>query len=196
MRWARLVEGLLVAGLVWVSVGPSVAVGAPASVVPTAAHPAAAHPAAVLPAPIVGAPADLGPAWSWPVPSPPIVAAYVAPTTAYSAGHRGIDLGVAEGVAVSAPDDAVVRFSGVVVDRPVLTLDHGGGVLSSYEPVESSIPVGTPVARGAVIGSVASGGHCDGGCLHFGVRIDGQYVSPLLFFGRVPPAVLLPMGRG
>ncbi len=176
MRWARIIGGVLIAAIAWVVVASPVA---------------AAHPATVL-----RAPASSGAVWSWPVPSPPIVAAFAAPSTAYSAGHRGIDLGVVAGSAVSAPDDAVVRFSGVVVDRPVVTLDHGGGVLSSYEPVEGLLPVGAPVARGAVVGTVAAGGHCDGACLHVGVRVDGQYVSPLLYFGGVPPAVLLPLGGG
>jgi len=125
-----------------------------------------------------------------------LAAAYAAPATRYAAGHRGIDLEAAPGAVVSAPDDAVVRFAGVVVDRPVLTLDHGGGVLSSYEPVVSEMPVGAAVGRGAVFGAIAAGGHCDGTCLHVGVRVDGGYVSPLLFFGRVPPAVLLPLGTG
>ncbi|WP_374010826.1 peptidoglycan DD-metalloendopeptidase family protein [Leifsonia sp. LS-T14] len=134
-----------------------------------------------------------GGGWAWPLPSHVLTGAYAAPATRYAAGHRGIDLAALPGATVAAPDDAVVRFSGVVVDRPVLTLDHGGGVLSSYEPVTSELPVGAVVGRGAVVGAVAAGGHCDGTCVHVGVRVEGEYVSPLLFFGRVPPAVLLPL---
>ncbi|MGN7800918.1 murein hydrolase activator EnvC family protein [Leifsonia sp. 22587] len=131
--------------------------------------------------------------WSWPVDPHAVSGPYAAPATRYAAGHRGIDLEASSGVVVSAPADAVVRFSGVVVDRPVLTLDHGG-VLSSYEPVASELVPGTSVARGAIVGTVAAGGHCAEACLHVGVRVDGEYVSPLLFFARVPPAVLLPLG--
>nr|WP_179454715.1 peptidoglycan DD-metalloendopeptidase family protein [Leifsonia soli] len=134
--------------------------------------------------------------WSWPVVSPTVAAPYAAPPTRYAAGHRGIDLTAAAGTPVAAPDGAVVRFAGTVVDRPVLTLDHGGGVLSSFEPLSSDLPVGSAVARGEVIGLVGSGGHCGGGCLHVGVRMHGEYVSPMLFFARVPPAVLLPLGSG
>lgn len=134
--------------------------------------------------------------WAWPVPSHVVTAPYAAPATRYAAGHRGIDLAAPPGAVVTAPDDAMVRFVGVVVDRPVLTLDHGDGVLSSYEPVASEMTVGSVVGRGAVIGSVAAGGHCDGGCLHVGVRIAGEYVSPLLFFAKVPPSILLPLGPG
>lgn len=139
--------------------------------------------------------ADTEPRWEWPLASHSLTAPFAAPPTRYAAGHRGIDLFAVAGTPVSAPDVATVRFSGVVVDRPVLTLDHGGGILSSYEPVVSELPVGTVVARGAVVGAVASGGHCDAACLHVGVRMDGEYVSPMLFFGRVPPAILLPLGN-
>ena len=90
-----------------------------------------------------------------------------------------------------APADGVVHFAGVVVDRPVLSLDHTGGVLSSYEPVTTHLLTGDTVHRGEVIGVVLPG-HCAKTCLHLGVRIDGQYVSPLTFLGGIPRSVLLP----
>jgi murein DD-endopeptidase MepM/ murein hydrolase activator NlpD len=119
---------------------------------------------------------------------------FVAPPTPYARGHRGIDLATAPGAALLSPAPATVRFAGVVVDRPVLTLDHGDGVLSSYEPVATSLVAGESVGRGQTIGGIAAGGHCAAICLHVGVRVDGEYVSPLLFFDRVPPSVLLPLG--
>jgi murein DD-endopeptidase MepM/ murein hydrolase activator NlpD len=103
---------------------------------------------------------------------------------------------------VTAPADGIVRFVGAVAGRPVVTLDHGGGVLSSYEPVAANVStsgpalmVGATVRAGEPIGVVSAGGHCEGRCLHVGIRIDGAYVSPLLFFDRVPRAVLLPLHR-
>ncbi|MGN6272502.1 MAG: M23 family metallopeptidase [Protaetiibacter sp.] len=131
--------------------------------------------------------------WAWPVAAPhPIARAYLAPASPYASGHRGVDIRADVGVAVRAPADGVVHFSGVVVDRPVLSIDHGGGVLSSYEPVESALHEGEVVRRGQVVGELQAG-HCgDGGCLHFGVRVHGEYVSPLLFLGGQPRAVLLP----
>lgn len=132
--------------------------------------------------------------WAWPIAAPhPIARAYLAPAAPYAAGHRGIDIRTAVGAEVRAPADGVVHFAGIVVDRPVLSIDHGGGVLSSYEPVETTLHAGDAVRRGQVIGTLATGGHCArGGCLHFGVRVDGSYVSPLLFLGGQPRAVLLP----
>ncbi|MFF1877362.1 murein hydrolase activator EnvC family protein [Leifsonia sp. NPDC058230] len=141
------------------------------------------------------------PRWAWPLHPVSVVRGFEAPPTPYAAGHRGLDLAAGSGTPVYAPADGIVYFVGTVVDRPVVTLDHGGGVLSSYEPVAgagsraSALEVGATVPAGESIGVVASGGHCDARCLHVGVRIDGAYVSPLLFFDRIPRAVLLPLQR-
>jgi murein DD-endopeptidase MepM/ murein hydrolase activator NlpD len=109
-----------------------------------------------------------------------------------TAGQRGIDIRASPAAEVRAPADGVVHFAGVVVDRPVLSIDHGGGVLSSYEPVETTLHKGDVVRRGQVIGTLAAGHCASRACLHFGVRIAGEYVSPLLFLGGQPRAVLLP----
>ena len=71
------------------------------------------------------------------------------------------------------------------------------GVPASYEPlVAEGLQAGDAVARGARLGVVGTGAHCSDVCLHVGVRIDGEYVSPLLFFDRVPRSVLLPLRGG
>jgi len=133
-------------------------------------------------------------AWAWPVASPhPVVRPYLAPLTRYSAGHRGIDVGAPD-TAVRAPADGTVHFAGTVVDRGVLSVAHAGGLLSSYEPVTTTLKAGDLVRRGDVIGTLQPG-HCSTPCLHFGVRRDGEYVSPLLFLGEVPRSVLLPTRR-
>ncbi|MBK4346158.1 M23 family metallopeptidase [Lacisediminihabitans changchengi] len=130
--------------------------------------------------------------WSWPIPAPhPVVRPFVAPATSYGAGHRGIDVGAASETTVLAPADGVVFFSGVVVDRPVLSITHDGGLVSSYEPVASTLPAGTAVTRGSEVGTLLPG-HCAETCLHIGVRLHGEYVSPLNYLGGVPRAVLLP----
>ena len=138
--------------------------------------------------------ASASPQWDWPV-GPPrtIVRPYIAPATPYSSGHRGIDVVTPDGI-VTAPADGVVHFSGTVVDRPVLSIDHGNGVVSSYEPVVTPLKKGDLVSRGDPIGEVIPG-HCSSLCLHFGVRIDGEYVSPLTMLDEIPYAVLLPTRR-
>lgn len=132
--------------------------------------------------------------WSWPVAAPwRIMRGFEAPATQYSAGHRGLDLQATAGDPVFAAETGVVSFVGQVVDRPVLSLSHPGDLISSIEPVQATVTKGEPVVRGQQIGLVAEGGHCSLTCVHFGVRLHGQYISPLLFLGGVPRAVLLPM---
>jgi murein DD-endopeptidase MepM/ murein hydrolase activator NlpD len=133
------------------------------------------------------------PLWAWPVPAPhPIARPFIAPETPYSAGHRGLDIRADAGAEVRAPAAGVVHFAGFVVDRPVISIRHPGGALSSFEPVEPLVATGDRVAQGDVIGTVLPG-HCAGPCLHLGARIDGEYVNPLLFLGGLERAVLYPL---
>lgn len=130
--------------------------------------------------------------WDWPVADPhPIVRPYIAPENPYSSGHRGIDIDSGSAVEVRAPTEGVVHFAGTVVDRPVLSIRHPGGLITSYEPVTSTLARGDAVTRGQVIGEVQEG-HCLQPCLHFGVRLDGDYVSPLNYLNGIPRAILLP----
>lgn len=130
--------------------------------------------------------------WSWPVHPPRIVQAYRAPAHAYGPGHRGIDLAAEVGAEVLAPDDGVVAFAGTVVDRPIVTIDHGGGLTSTLEPVAPRMPAGAVVRRGDPVGTVSTGGHTAPGALHLGARRDDVYLNPLQLLGEVPRAVLLP----
>ncbi|OCG75403.1 peptidase M23 [Microbacterium sediminis] len=128
--------------------------------------------------------------WWWPVRPVRIAEPFVAPAHAYGPGHRGIDLRAA-GV-VTAPASGVIAFAGVVVDRPLVTIAHPGGLVTTLEPVLTPLRPGTPVIRGMPIGVIAVGGHAAPGTVHFGVRLHGEYVNPLLLLGGVPRAVLLP----
>ncbi len=135
--------------------------------------------------------------WDWPLPGPhSLLRPYIGPVTPYSAGHRGVDIeahgaSATEMPVVTAPAAGTVHFAGFVVDRPVLSIRHPGGVISSFEPVTTTLAMGDGVRAGQEIGTLEVG-HCSSPCLHLGVRIDGGYVSPLLFLGGVPRAVLLP----
>ncbi|MCU1571129.1 MAG: peptidase [Naasia sp.] len=159
-----------------------------------AAAPASAAGATAVPpdaAAVRGAP----PEWTWPIEVPrPILRGYSGPATRYASGHRGIDIAAPVGSAVHSPADGIVSFAGTVVDRPVLSIRHGDGLVSSFEPISAGAAVGTSVVAGQVVGTVApSSGHCPPGCVHFGVRRDGEYLSPLMLLGGVPRAILLPL---
>jgi len=134
--------------------------------------------------------------WSWPIAAPwRVQRPYVAPPTPYGVGHRGIDLAVPLDTPVLAPAAGIVLFAGVVVDRGVISIDHGGGVTSSYEPVTAVVHAGQRVQEGETIGHISGlhatvSGACP--CLHLGARIDGEYLSPLAFLSEIDRAVLLP----
>jgi len=143
-------------------------------------------------APAAAAPA--APGWTWPVAGRRIVERpFVAPPTPYGAGHRGVDLAAPHhGVEVRAVTSGIVHFAGVVVDRPVITI-RSEQVLATVEPVTPMVAAGESVVAGQVIGMLEPG-HCRGPCVHLGVRVAGEYVSPLLYLGGLQRAVLLPLG--
>lgn len=130
--------------------------------------------------------------WVWPADSFRLARAYVAPAHEYGPGHRGIDLALLGSPAVIAPADGIVAFAGRVAGRGVLTIDHGDGLVTTLEPVETALIPGTAVGRGDDVGALALGGHAGPGELHFGVRLNGRYINPMLLLDGVPRAVLLP----
>jgi len=74
----------------------------------------------------------------------------------------------------------------------VVSVVHPGGLRTTYEPVTAAVVVGTPVARGTVLGTLAAGhpGCPAAACLHWGLRWRSspevrreQYLDPLLLVG-------------
>lgn len=139
--------------------------------------------------------------WAWPLTGRHVLArAFLAPPHAYGPGHRGVDLRAdagdataTESVEVLAPGDGVIAFAGDVANRPLVTIDHGDGLVSTLEPVRSLVEVGQRVRRGMPIGTLAAGGHARPGSLHLGARLLGEYVNPLRFLGGMARARLLPL---
>jgi murein DD-endopeptidase MepM/ murein hydrolase activator NlpD len=132
------------------------------------------------------------PTWVWPVGGQQVIVRdFVAPETPWGPGHRGIDIDASGSAALRAPVSGRLRFIGEVVSRGVVTIETSEGYLVSMEPVTIDLPSGSRVRAGQVIGSIDSG-HCRSRCLHLGLRIEGNYVSPAGFLGVERRAVLLP----
>lgn len=131
--------------------------------------------------------------WVWPVDGGRwVLRDFVAPPTAFGAGHRGVDLAAPSSAAeVRAPVGGVVHFAGVVVDRPLVTV-RTGQLLVTLEPVAPVVAEGDIVSAGEPLGTLVAG-HCSRACVHLGVRLAGEYVSPLLYLGGLQRAVLLPL---
>lgn len=127
-----------------------------------------------------------------------VVKHFDPPAAQWSAGHRGVDFTPGSGTVV-APASGTVHFSGTVVNRKVLSIDHGDGYLSSYEPIESDLKKGDSVAAGQLLGALGDyeddTQHCPSDCLHFGVRLHGEYINPLPLLGAFRPSVLLPLSQ-
>ncbi len=147
---------------------------------------------------------------------PRVLRPFEKPAQRWSAGHRGVDLAVPENDRrVYAPAPGKVVFSGTVVNRKVLVLAHPDGRRSTFEPMDEALPVGTAVAAGEVIGTVAvtAGGNserpyrrCTTVCLYWGVRQggargdgsgkDAEYINPMSLLGSKEPSILLPVPGG
>ncbi|HEX8864937.1 MAG TPA: peptidoglycan DD-metalloendopeptidase family protein [Lentzea sp.] len=117
--------------------------------------------------------------FSWPLPPPhPVVRAFQAPLSPFGPGHRGADLSASLGSPVLAAGDGVVVYAGAVAARTLVSLQHPGGLRTTYEPVTPTVTAGRPVRRGDVIGHLQEG-HCPSPCLHWGVRRGDEYLDPL-----------------
>ena len=147
---------------------------------------------------------------------PRVLHPFEKPAQRWSAGHRGVDLAVPENDRrVYAPAPGKVVFSGTIVNRKVLVLAHPDGRRSTFEPMDEALPVGTTVAAGEVIGTVAvtAGGNserpyrrCTTVCLYWGVRQGGargdgsgktaEYINPMSLLGSKEPSILLPVPGG
>lgn len=113
-----------------------------------------------------------------------ILTPFREPDQPWTTGHRGLDLAVTPGEAIRASRPGRVVVAGMVVDRGWVTLDHGGGLTTTYGPIElpTLVRVGDQVRAGAVLGLVPPGVTV----LHWGARIPHptwsghyRYLHPL-----------------
>jgi murein DD-endopeptidase MepM/ murein hydrolase activator NlpD len=140
--------------------------------------------ALLAPAPALAEPSPAEPvaAFGWPLAGPPpVTRAFEAPLGPFGPGHRGVDLAAASGAPVLAAGAGVVAFAGMVAGRPVVSVDHPGGLRTTYEPVAPTVAAGQAVARGSPIGTLLAGhaGCPVAACLHWGVRRGAVYLDPL-----------------
>jgi len=104
------------------------------------------------------------------------------PTNRYGPGHRGVDLGAIPGSHIRAAAAGTVIFAGALAGRGVVSISHGAGIRTTYEPVTAVVVTGEVVAAGEVIGVLQSGhSSCaPATCLHWGARLaDGSYLDPM-----------------
>jgi murein DD-endopeptidase MepM/ murein hydrolase activator NlpD len=118
--------------------------------------------------------------WVWPVVGP-VIRGYDPPASPYGSGHRGIDIAAPIGTPVLAAEAGTVTFAGKVGGHLSVTVNHGGGLASTYSWVsELRVRKNDMVVQGQVI-ALSGEGHPGEtpSHLHLGVRLDGAYVDPL-----------------
>jgi murein DD-endopeptidase MepM/ murein hydrolase activator NlpD len=119
--------------------------------------------------------------YAWPVQGP-VIRSFEPPTTPYSSGHRGIDIGVPFGTPLKAAGDGVVAFAGWVGGSLFISIDHPDGVRTTYSWLSAvSVKAGQHVSREQIIGATGHG-HPEVAepHLHFGARIGSTYIDPML----------------
>ncbi|MDO5750371.1 MAG: M23 family metallopeptidase [Rothia sp. (in: high G+C Gram-positive bacteria)] len=140
-----------------------------------------------------------------------VVRAFKKPEKRWSAGHRGVKLRMpAFDTPVYAPAAGRISFSGYVVNRRVIVIEHEDGSKSSFEPVADALATGSEVQAGERIAALDSSIRPCGSipCLHWGVRIipegtdtdtakASEYIDPLTLLNvprAIEPSRLYPTG--
>jgi murein DD-endopeptidase MepM/ murein hydrolase activator NlpD len=118
--------------------------------------------------------------WLWPV-NGPVIQGFDPPASPYGSGHRGIDIAASVGTTVVAPAAGTVTFAGPVGGHLFMTIDHGGGLESTYSWLSAFI-----VRKGAVVSRGQPIARTDWGHpsfptphLHLGVKVLDVYVDPM-----------------
>lgn len=105
----------------------------------------------------------------------------------FAPGHRGIDVAAPTGTPVRSSALGTVAFSGTVVGNLTVTVDHGGGLRTTYSYLGSAaVKQGDAVEGGEIVGTVGRG-HDESlpPHVHLSARRDGVYFDPLeLYVGR------------
>lgn len=102
------------------------------------------------------------------------------PTLKVEKFHNGIDLAAPKGTAIyAAYDGKVVAATYSSSMGNYVMIDHGDSLYTIYMHASALyVEKGDMVVRGETIAAVGTTGRSTGNHLHFGVREDGEYVSP------------------
>src|SRR5690606_35750188 len=123
--------------------------------------------------------------------------ARVHPITGVVIKHAGTDLAAPLGTAILAAQDGVVvavrgcqtgcMDSEYGISGFLVAVDHGGGVVTTYNHIQAGAPVqvGQQVSAGDVIAHIGMSGMTTGPHLHFQVFVNGETVDPEVFMPSV-----------
>lgn len=144
------------------------------------------HAAVRAPAPVTGD-------FAWPLAGQPALARPfnlgIPESPGYGPGHRGVDLVGEIDQPVKATGEGLVVYAGWLVDRNLVSIEHPGGLRTTYEPVNPTVGPGQHVTIGQLIGHLEAGHpECSApsgqACLHWGARRGEDYLNPLRLLSR------------
>lgn len=127
--------------------------------------------------------------FEWPLAGPrELGRPFEPPSQSYGPGHRGADLIGDVGQPVRAGGNGLVLYAGRMIGRNVVSIEHPGGLRTTYEPVGPTVKVGQQVLRGQPIGHLEAGHPgCTARpartCLHWGARHRLHYLDPVRLVG-------------
>ena len=110
----------------------------------------------------------------------------IHPTLKTQQFHNGVDMASPSGSPIlAAYDGEVIAASYSSTMGNYIMIDHGDGLITIYMHASSlGVSAGQSVSRGQQIGCVGSTGRSTGPHLHFGVRLNGSYVSPWNYLSK------------
>lgn len=145
--------------------------------------------------------------FAWPIPGYTTISSYfgkrISPTAGASSFHKGLDIGAPEGSVLIASIDGQITYTGFLGGGGYTITLSKDNMKITYCHVSPNylVKVGDNVIRGQIIAQVGpkyvygvignnykdeqgrpTNGATTGCHLHFGIRIDGEYVNPLEFF--------------
>lgn len=130
-----------------------------------------------------------GGTFTWPVPASKRISSEYGyrmhPILNVNKYHNGIDIAAPSGSAI------VAAYKGTVVGAGYnssmgnyVMIDHGDGLYTIYMHASTlNVSTGDNVSTGETIAAVGSTGRSTGPHLHFGVRLNGNYVNPHNYVG-------------
>ncbi len=110
--------------------------------------------------------------------------------------HRGIDIAGNTGDSIVAAQEGVVYWIGKTPrGEPCISIDHPGGITTTYLPVTASVSKGQVVKAGDTIGNLSSEidksssvQHLHLGFFETGTRADKKYLDPYSYLADVSGA--------
>jgi len=125
-----------------------------------------------------------GSRFTWPAPSYSRISCEygwrIHPTLKVEQFHNGVDMAAPTGTSILAAYSGVVASAGYTSTMGnYVMIDHGSGLFTIYMHAQQLfVSTDELVMRGEKIATVGSTGRSTGPHLHFGVRLNGAYVSP------------------